>query len=79
MTNFFMFSSTSECSEISGCDCGYAADGILGVAERLVKAVVTDSTASHAPDKRAAIKTLLELKDPKEILAHSGWKPGFVD
>lgn len=29
-----------------------------------------------AADKRAALKTLLELKDPKTILAESGWKPG---
>ena len=27
-------------------------------------------------DKRAAIKILLERKDPKKILADSGWKPG---
>lgn len=30
----------------------------------------------RARDKRAALKTLLELKDPKGILADSGWKPG---
>jgi len=29
-----------------------------------------------AHDKRAALKALLELKDPKAILAASGWKPG---
>jgi len=29
-----------------------------------------------APDKRLALKTLLELKDPKTILADSGWMPG---
>jgi hypothetical protein len=32
-----------------------------------------------AADKRAALKTLLELKDPKAILAESGWKPGDPD
>jgi hypothetical protein len=30
----------------------------------------------RAHDKRAALKTLLELRDPKRILADSGWKPG---
>lgn len=30
----------------------------------------------RAPDKRAALKTLLELRDPKQILADSRWKPG---
>jgi hypothetical protein len=29
-----------------------------------------------ATDKRLAMKTLLELKDPKAILSDSGWKPG---
>lgn len=33
----------------------------------------------HAHDKRAAMKTLLELRDPKRILADSGWKPGDRD
>jgi hypothetical protein len=37
---------------------------------------ITKSYYSHAKDKRAATKTLLELKDPNAILAHSGWKPG---
>jgi hypothetical protein len=31
-----------------------------------------------AADKHAAFKTLLELKDPKAILADSNWKPGSV-
>jgi hypothetical protein len=39
---------------------------------------IAKSYYTHARDKRAAIKTLLELKDPKGILAHSGWKPGLV-
>jgi uncharacterized protein YjaZ len=30
----------------------------------------------RARDKRAAIRTLLELKDPEAILRESGWKPG---
>ena len=30
----------------------------------------------HAHDKPAAMRTLLELKDPKAILVQSGWKPG---
>ena len=40
---------------------------------------ISKSYYTHAPDKRAAIRTLLELKDPKKILAHSGWKPGTLD
>lgn len=32
-----------------------------------------------AADKRAALRALLDLKDPKAILAGSGWKPGDVD
>jgi len=32
-----------------------------------------------APDKRLALQTLLELKDPKAILAGSGWTPGDAD
>jgi hypothetical protein len=34
---------------------------------------------THAQDKRAAMKTLLELKDSKQILADSGWRPGVPD
>ena len=37
---------------------------------------IAKSYYSHAKDKRAAMKALLELKDPKAIIAHSGWKPG---
>jgi hypothetical protein len=37
---------------------------------------ITKAYYSNANDKRAALKTLLELKDPKAILAASGWKPG---
>lgn len=40
---------------------------------------ITHAYYSKAKDKRAALKTLLELKDPKAILAASGWKPGDVD
>lgn len=32
-----------------------------------------------APDKRRALEALLELKDPKAILADSGWTPGDPD
>jgi hypothetical protein len=39
---------------------------------------IAKSYYSHAKDKRAAIKTLLELKDPKGIIAHSGWRPGVI-
>jgi hypothetical protein len=27
---------------------------------------------------RAAMKALLELKDPRGIIARSGWKPGVI-
>ena len=37
---------------------------------------ICKSYYTKARDKRAAIKTLLELKDPKKILADSGWRPG---
>ena len=40
--------------------------------------MIAKSYYSHAKDKRAAIKTLLELKDPKGIIAHSGWRPGVI-
>jgi hypothetical protein len=33
----------------------------------------------HAHDKREALKTLLELRDAKQILADSGWRPGDRD
>ena len=33
----------------------------------------------RAPDKRVAIQTLLQLNDPKAILAESGWTPGDRD
>lgn len=33
----------------------------------------------RAPNKRAALKALLELKNPKAILVESGWKPGDAD
>ncbi len=29
-----------------------------------------------APNKRVALRTLLDLKDPVAILTESGWKPG---
>lgn len=50
--------------------------GDLGywVGYRIAKAYYT-----HARDKRVAMQTLLDLKDPKQILAESGWKPGGKD
>jgi hypothetical protein len=33
----------------------------------------------RASDKRAAMQTLLQLQDPKKILADSGWKPGDLE
>jgi hypothetical protein len=39
---------------------------------------IAKSYYDRAKDKRAAMKTLLELKDPKKILADSGWKPGVI-
>lgn len=32
----------------------------------------------NAPDKPAAIRALIELKDPKALLAASGWTPGMT-
>jgi hypothetical protein len=50
--------------------------GDLGywVGYRIAKAYYLKAT-----DKRLALKTLLELKDPKAILADSGWTPGDRD
>lgn len=50
--------------------------GDLGywVGYRILKTYYT-----HAHDKRAALATLLALKDPKAILAQSGFKPGQPD
>lgn len=31
----------------------------------------------NAPDKRAALRDIIELRDPKGLLAKSGWKPGM--
>lgn len=47
--------------------------GDLGywVGYRIAKAFYDKSS-----DKRAALRVLLELKDPKAILAESGWRPG---
>jgi heterodisulfide reductase subunit C len=33
---------------------------------------------THAKDKRTAMRALLDLKDPKQILAHSGWRAGVI-
>lgn len=50
--------------------------GDLGywVGYRIAKAYYT-----RARDKRAAMNTLLDLKDPKQILVDSGWRPGGKD
>jgi hypothetical protein len=36
----------------------------------------SEADGPEVPDKRLALKTLLELKDPKAILADSGWASG---
>lgn len=48
--------------------------GNLGywVGYRIVK-----SYYDHAPDKRRALREILEMKDPKTFLARSGWSPGI--
>jgi Predicted Zn-dependent protease (DUF2268) len=43
------------------------------VGYRIVKAYYR-----NAPDKRAALREIIELRDPKAFLAKSGWKPGIV-
>lgn len=32
----------------------------------------------HAPDKRAAIREMIRMTDPRELLAKSGWYPGIA-
>ncbi len=48
--------------------------GDLGywVGYRIVK-----SYFHHAPDKRAAVRRILEMRDAKAFLEESGWKPGI--
>jgi hypothetical protein len=48
--------------------------GDLGywVGYRIVK-----SYYQHAPDKRQALRDILEMSDPQWFLAHSGWHPGI--
>jgi Predicted Zn-dependent protease (DUF2268) len=43
------------------------------VGYRIVKAYY-----QNASDKRAALREIIELRDPKAFLAKSGWKPGIV-
>jgi uncharacterized protein YjaZ len=43
------------------------------VGSRIVKAYY-----DRAPDKRAAIRDIIEMKDAHEFLAKSGWKPGMT-
>ena len=49
--------------------------GDLGywVGYRIVK-----SYYAHATDKKLALRDILEMKDPKSLLARSGWYPGIV-
>jgi hypothetical protein len=39
---------------------------------------VVKSYYEHADDKRRALREILEMKDPKGLLAKSGWYPGIV-
>ncbi|GAA0708026.1 DUF2268 domain-containing putative Zn-dependent protease [Dokdonella soli] len=39
---------------------------------------IAKSYYEHASDKRRAIREILDMKDPKEFLAKSGWYPGIV-
>jgi hypothetical protein len=32
----------------------------------------------HAQDKRAALRDIIQVEDPKALLARSGWYPGIV-
>jgi uncharacterized protein YjaZ len=38
---------------------------------------ITKSYYEHAKDKRAALRDILAIKDPKAFLAKSGWYPGM--
>lgn len=39
---------------------------------------IAKSYYQHAPDKRAAIRAMIQLTDPHAFLAKSGWYPGIV-
>jgi len=39
---------------------------------------IVKSYYHHADDKRQALRDVLEMTDPKEFLARSGWRPGVV-
>jgi len=39
---------------------------------------VAKSYYEHAPDKAAAIKAIIEMRDPAAFLAESGWTPGMT-
>lgn len=39
---------------------------------------IAQSYYDRASDKQAALKALLELRDPDAILANSGWRPGYI-
>jgi len=38
---------------------------------------IVKSYYQHATDKQAAIREIIEIKDPKAFLAKSGWYPGI--
>ncbi len=38
---------------------------------------IVDAYYRRAPDKRRAIREILEMTDPKGFLAKSGWRPGI--
>lgn len=39
---------------------------------------IAKSYYEHASDKRHALREILDMKDPKTVLAKSGWYPGIV-
>jgi hypothetical protein len=39
---------------------------------------IAKSYSLHAPDKRAALRDMIQLTDARAFLARSGWRPGIV-
>jgi hypothetical protein len=39
---------------------------------------ITKAYYLNAADKRQALRDIIELKDPKKLLADSGWSPGMT-
>jgi hypothetical protein len=39
---------------------------------------ITKAYYRNAKDKRQAVRDIIELRDPREFLAKSGWKPGIA-